>query len=288
MKSVIDSKKEFRKVLIGGGVILAVLVGILVVVKLGGAVNDSIVNRPAKIEPMAFPVLPLDRTVVGKFVVAQGFSASPDDILGEGEESVYRWGEKGGLARFLEISFKEGYIDYEAVWQTKITTDISRVAEIKYAERLAWDFLQVADLWDKRLVVKPETKLFYRESNGTESSVAGFDNANLFRVYFRATAGEAPYQYPVLAPSFETYLAKVDVFGPTGQILAAKIYPLFLGEGKPPLSSLEKVAVLENPRRPEEGFLPQGQVVYVPVKGDYMRLWEAKEASAKQVFKGLD
>jgi len=286
MKSVVNSKKEFRKVLIGGGVVLAVLVGILVLVKLGSAVSESVVNRPKPQEHMAFAVLPLNRTVVGQFVVGQGFAASPDDIVGEGEEAVYRWGVQGETGRFLEVSFKEGAINYQAKLETK-PANISRVAEIKYAERLVWDFLQVADLWDKRFTIEPETKLFFREPIGAESTVTSFENANLFRVYFRATVGEVPYRYPVLAPSFETYLAQVDVFGPTGQILAAKIYPLFFGEEKP-LSGLEKASALENPRRPEEGFLPAGQVVYIPVKGDYMRLWEAQEASTKQVFKALD
>jgi len=285
MKSVVNAKNEFRKVLIGTGVVLAILVGILVLVK-GVGVVSTVANRPKPQGPLAYKVLPLDRTVLGKFVVAQGFSASPDDILGEGEESIYRWGGREKTERFLEISFKEGVIKYESLLDPKMV-GVSRVAEIKYAERLAWDFLQKADFWSEKLDIESETKLFYREGEGQENAVTRFENANLFRVYFRATAGKGSNRHLVLAPDFETFLARVDVFGPTGQILNARLYPLFLGEGNN-LSNLDTSKQLTNTRRPEEGFLQEGSVVYIPVKGNYMRLWQAQEAGITQEFKVFD
>lgn len=303
MRSVIDTKKEFNKVLIRAGVILGILVTTLVTAKISQIVKTRVESTPITVAPFNYKMLPMDRTIVGKFVVAQGFEASPDEIVGEGEESIYRWGKENETDRFLQISFKEGTVDYSIpkVATVKKTEDYKKqspkVSELKVAERLAWDFVQKSALWDKRITLTPKIDLYSIDNSGVESLVTDFRNANFFKVYFlgslptkdKNTIFSAAYnglseKLPILSPRFETFIARVDIWGPTGEVISAKVYPIFLGANEQMRATN---ATITCEFRPETGFLPQGHLGYVARKGDFLTIWKAEEAGVAQSFRAL-
>jgi hypothetical protein len=298
LKSVIDAKSEFRKVLIGTAVVISLLLSVLVAIYLGRFVTQTIEDRPVVPDPLVYEMLSMDRVQVGRFAVNLGFNAAPDSIIGVGDESVYRWGVRGKSPQFLEVSFKEGYIDYEAKPLKEATPSaLPKVAEMIVARRLAWDFLLNGDLWDKRIEITPDVRLFSLDEHGVVSAVGSFKEADYFKVYFVGNLGASQEDIvQILAPDFETFLAKVEVAGQTGQVIKARIYPVFLGKDakvtevtllRPGYGGQagEDVATIENQSRPEEGFLTEGTIAYVAKKGDWLQLWEAQQATTKQVFR---
>lgn len=304
MKTVVNANKEVKKVMIGAGVLLSVIVAVLTLANFQVAIRDAITNRPIIPELVVFKQLPIDRVQVARYIAALGFAASPDEIVGQGEESVYRWGERGVSGQFTEVSFKDGFIDYEArvIEASDAEKKAPKVSELKVSNWLAWDFLRSADIWDDRIEIDSNIELFkINEKTGVVSGVTRFEEANLFRVYF---VGQAPLytktkegvldeKYSVLAPDFERYLAKVDVYGPTGQVIAGRIYPIYLGEEmklgtfSQVQDKSDSVSTIENNNRPEKGFLQEGEIVYISEKGEYFSLWQAQSSTTKQAFKLL-